>query len=136
VTNALYVNNLDLSGLRYSDYEIQVDPNLIIYYVSLTGTNTPAHLTSVFGGRLVQTGVPAGGYTGSIRSPKFAAGYVSGQLQLTLDGEAGQTYIVQASTNLSNTNWVNIYTGTPPFTITSLGASNSPAFFYRPIPVQ
>jgi hypothetical protein len=135
VTNALYVNNLDLSNLsilllggEYDD-EIQVDPNLVIYYVNVIGT-TPTHLMSVFGGRFVQTGVPAVGYTGNIRSPQLSASTGSGQqFQLTVHGVADQTLVLQASTDL--TNWVNICTGTPPFTVTN--ASSYPARFYRAV---
>lgn len=66
--------------------------------------------------------------------PQLSAGVGSGQqFQLTVNGTAGQTYILQASTNLVN-NWVNIYTGTPPFTFTDLKVSNYPARFYQVVP--
>jgi hypothetical protein len=42
-----------------------------------------------------------------------------------------QSTIIQASTNLIN--WVNVYTGTPPFTFTDPGASNYRTRFYRAV---
>ena len=51
------------------------------------------------------------------------------QFQLTVNGAAGQTYILQDSTDL--TNWVGICTGMPPFTITN--TANYPARFYRAV---
>jgi hypothetical protein len=133
-SNGLYVNTLDLSGLVDFANEIQVDPNLVIYYITVIGP-TAGQLAADFPGSFVQvTGVTPIGYTGNIlRSPKLSAGVVGSgqQFQLTVNGTAGQTYILQASTNLMN-NWVNIYTGTPPFTITN--AANYPARFYQIVP--
>jgi hypothetical protein len=51
----------------------------------------------------------------------------------TSNSLSGPTNIIQASTNLVSTNWLNIYTGAPPFTFTDTHASNYPARFYRTI---
>lgn len=60
---------------------------------------------------------------------------INGTFQLTVNGQNGQEYIVQASTNLIN--WVSIYTNPPPFTspftFTDSNASNYPDRFYRVI---
>jgi uncharacterized delta-60 repeat protein len=63
----------------------------------------------------------------------------NGGFQLTVTGTPGFNYIVQATTNLATTNWINIYTGAPPlmppyaFIYTNLDSSNFPARFYRAI---
>jgi hypothetical protein len=41
------------------------------------------------------------------------------------------TVIVQANSNLVSTNWVNVYTGTPPIDFTDSTASNAVSRFYR-----
>jgi hypothetical protein len=39
--------------------------------------------------------------------------------------------VIQANTNLVSTNWVNIYTSTPPIDFTDPAASNYVNRFYR-----
>jgi uncharacterized repeat protein (TIGR01451 family) len=60
---------------------------------------------------------------------------INGTFQLTVNGQSGQEYIVQASTNLIN--WVSIYTNPPPFvspfTFTDSNATNYLDRFYRVI---
>ncbi len=53
----------------------------------------------------------------------------NGNFQLTITAPSVPT-IVQVSTNLATTNWLNVYTSTPPFTFTETNATN-PARFYR-----
>jgi hypothetical protein len=58
--------------------------------------------------------------------------YNAGTFSLTVSGDAGPDYIVQASTNL--TDWTSIFTNhspTPPFVWTDTGASNFSQQFYR-----
>jgi len=61
---------------------------------------------------------------------------INGTFQFTIDGQPGQEYIVEASTNLFN--WVPVYTNPPPFvspfTFIDSGASNYPDRFYRVVP--
>jgi uncharacterized repeat protein (TIGR01451 family) len=56
-----------------------------------------------------------------------------GKFQFTINGQSGQEYIVQASTNLIN--WVPVYTNPPPFnspfTFTNSNTSAYPDQFYR-----
>jgi glucuronoarabinoxylan endo-1,4-beta-xylanase len=54
-------------------------------------------------------------------------------LQIGVPGPigAGVTVIIQANSNLISTNWLNIYTGTPPFNFTDPDASNYVRRFYR-----
>jgi len=60
----------------------------------------------------------------------------NGTFQLTVNGQPGQEYIVQASTNLFN--WVPVYTNPPPFvspfTFIDSSVSNYPDRFYRVVP--
>ena len=57
----------------------------------------------------------------------------NGMFQLTINGQSGQEYIVQASTNLIN--WMSVYTNPPPFvspfTFTDSNATTYPDRFYR-----
>jgi hypothetical protein len=48
-----------------------------------------------------------------------------------LTTSASYPVIVQTSTNLSSASWVNIYTGTPPFTYTNFNYTTNPQRFYR-----
>ena len=64
---------------------------------------------------------------------QLSGSYVGGTFHLTVDGQLGQEYIVQASTNLIN--WVSVYTNPPPynspFTYTNSSTASYPALFYR-----
>jgi uncharacterized repeat protein (TIGR01451 family) len=51
--------------------------------------------------------------------------------QITVSNPPGVTVVIQANSNLISTNWVNVYTGTPPFTFTDPAASNYVSRFYR-----
>jgi hypothetical protein len=41
------------------------------------------------------------------------------------------TVVIQANTNLSGTNWMNIYTGTPPINFSEPVSSTTVRRFYR-----
>jgi hypothetical protein len=58
--------------------------------------------------------------------------YAGGTFQLTITNPPVST-IIQVSTNLVSTNWVNVFTGTPPFTYPDPSASSSPRRFYRAV---
>jgi len=51
-------------------------------------------------------------------------------------GQSGQPAVIQTSTNLLSTNWVSIYTNTPPFIFTDLQNSPYPYRFYRAVTNQ
>jgi len=53
-----------------------------------------------------------------------------GGFQLSVTGE-GYLTTIQSSTNLVN--WINLYSGYPPFTFTDTSASNYPSQFYRAV---
>ena len=141
VTNGLYVYNLDLSGLVDSDNEVEVSDNLLIYYINVVGA-IPAPYASQFvhSSVIVPQGYVPNPFT---PSPQLSASAVGSgqQFQLTVNGVAGQTYIVEASTNLSAGNWVNISTNTAPATngpfllqFVDPRASPYPTRFYRVVP--
>ena len=144
--NGLYVSNLDLSGLSDPAYEneIQIAPNLNIYYITNSPLGAWVYLNSHFAGHFIHAASGITPYVGnppSGPSPKFAINCVgSGQIQFTVnDGYvAGQTYIVEASTNLSN--WVPIFTTNAPpsglFQFIIPDASSYPTRFYRVVPQQ
>ena len=144
--NAMYVNNLDLSQLTDFTNEIYIDPSLTIYYasaklnsnVNITGyTNAEAYLnnnSSLFGPRLIWVlGQQNTSNTNSSRL--YGTGYNGniGTFHLSIsNNQLGQMNIIQASTNLLSTNWMNIYTGaTPILNFTDMLASNYPTRFYR-----
>jgi uncharacterized repeat protein (TIGR01451 family) len=68
-------------------------------------------------------------------STTLGASYLSSNqtFQITVPGQtnSGLTVIIQASTNLVSSNWVNIYTGTPPINFIDPNASNYVRRFYR-----
>ena len=53
----------------------------------------------------------------------------SGQFSFTVSGDAGQRYVVQASTNLIN--WISIRTNTAPFLFTDSNAAGFNQRYYR-----
>jgi uncharacterized repeat protein (TIGR01451 family) len=75
---------------------------------------------------------------GTITPPQLTASLNkgSGTFQLTVsNGQSGQQYIIQASTNLVN--WVNVYTNpaySDPFTFTDTNVSSYGSRFYRVVP--
>lgn len=60
-----------------------------------------------------------------------AAAYTNNQFGLTVSQVTNLTYIIQANTNLSTTNWIALATNVAPFTFTDAAASNYPSRFYR-----
>jgi hypothetical protein len=135
--NGLYVSNLDLSTLIDIPNQITVDPNLTIYFVSATlnpSVNiTPfptaeQYLTNLFGGRLVWVSAGISGLVQENLSGVYNQS--TGKFQLNmLSVPAGQTNIVEASTNLVN--WVPIYTNVGSAAFTDSAANSYPRRFYR-----
>jgi hypothetical protein len=136
--NGMYVSNLDLSALTDFTNEIQIDPNLTIYFASAelnADVNTSGYSSqeayldnnsSLFGPRLrwVQ------GITSLVKQPVISGGMMpGGKYQINPNAPSGQTNIIQASTNLVN--WISIYTniGSSPFI--DPNATNYHYRFYR-----
>jgi hypothetical protein len=140
--NGLYVSNLDLSTLTDYTNEIQIDPNITIYYISATLNTSDPNVVIVttpedfldgqFGGHLRHVS----GVTSLSQIKMSGAKQPSGQFQLSvINLPLGQTNIVQASTNMIN--WIPIYTNLGTSTILQFmdpKATNYPSRFYRIIP--
>ena len=150
--NGLYVSTLDLSQFTSTNelmQAIEVDPSLTIYYAhALVGFTLPpgqspeGYLQDQFGGRLQWVK----SFTALVVTPPSnppngklsVSSLKGGQLQFTLAGASGQTYVVQASTNLVD--WVPIYTNVAPASgllqFVDPGTTNYPSRFYRTVLVQ
>lgn len=63
--------------------------------------------------------------------PSLASGGHSLQVGVPGPIGAGVTIVIQANSNLISTNWVNVYTGTPPFNFIDPAASSYVRRFYR-----
>ncbi|VGO13250.1 hypothetical protein PDESU_01806 [Pontiella desulfatans] len=57
--------------------------------------------------------------------------YSAGEFQCALTGSTGQPYVVQSSTNLTESEWVPVQTNFAPFTFTEPDTSESSQRFYR-----
>ena len=57
----------------------------------------------------------------------------NGHFVLTITNDANLTTVIQATTNLLSPTWVNIYTGTPPFTTNIDVLTNYPSRFFRAV---
>jgi endonuclease/exonuclease/phosphatase family metal-dependent hydrolase len=56
-----------------------------------------------------------------------------GQFQFTVTGSAGSNYVVQASTNLSTSNWASLRTNSSPFSFVETNSSQYLQRFYRAV---
>jgi endonuclease/exonuclease/phosphatase family metal-dependent hydrolase len=56
-----------------------------------------------------------------------------GQFQFTVSGSAGSNYVVQASTNLSGSNWLPLQTNSSPFNFVETNSGSYPQRFYRAV---
>jgi hypothetical protein len=152
--NGMYVGTLDLSQLGANITNmLEIDPSLTIYYAHALintnlihlGTNTPpevyldsqqfppgtgGYLRYVKNFTALATAAP-----GAPPNGKLSASYLKSgnQVQFTLTGAPGRTYVVQASTNLVD--WVPIYTNIAPINgllqFTDPRATIYPSRFYR-----
>jgi hypothetical protein len=134
-SNAMYVNTLDLSGLTTNATDvanmIQIDPGMKIYFnavkLGFTPTNTPAQfLQGQFPGQVYAVTAVAGPF--SLQPPTKNS---AGQMAFSLAGLAGQTYVLQSSTDLFH--WVGFSTNTLssnsfPYLIPT---TNAAKMFYR-----
>jgi hypothetical protein len=81
------------------------------------------------------------GSTISASNPPPAAATLSalalnaGQLQFTVTGSAGSNYVVQASTNLSNSSWRSLQTNSAPFNFVETNSASFPQRYYRAVTV-
>jgi hypothetical protein len=134
-SNAMYVNTLDLRQLTTNATDvanmIQIDPGMKIYFnavkLGFTPTNTPAQfMEGQFPGQVYA--VPAVADPFSLQPPTKNS---AGQMAFSLAGLAGQTYVLQSSTDLVH--WVGFSTNTLssnsfPYLIPT---TNAAKMFYR-----
>jgi len=146
--SALYVDSLVLlnnaATFNFASSNVTslaINSNLVIYYAQALSNGVP--VSGVIDGwnnghlRWVQT------YQGLFNSTNIVTGLPSGPpgpfrftvsgVQLPTGFVANSNYkvVIQAATNLVSPNWVNVYTGTPPFTFTSFGYTTNQQQFYR-----
>ncbi len=146
-TNALYVVNLYLTNSAATlkpgtqmAAALSISPNMVIYYQNaysngvavssiINGWNnnelrwvTPADLAAVATIELVQPSDPPASFNFKVNGVQFPSGLVTG---------ASYPVIIQAATNLLSPTWVNVYTGTPPFTFNDFSFTTNKQQFYR-----
>lgn len=156
VKNGLYVGTLDLSQLGTNfNAMIEIDPSLTIYYSHALIDTNAIHLGANTPPEVYLDGLQfppgSGGYLRYVKNftalvvaapstppaGKLSASYLksSGQLQFTLAGAPGKTYVVQASTNMIN--WVPIFTNSTPLNgllqFVDPKATNYSSRFYRTV---
>lgn len=146
--NALYVVNLyltnnaaTLNADTKTASALSISPGMTIYYqnaysnsVPVSGTIngwnnnqlqwvTPADLSAVATIVMVQPSDPPASFNFQITGVQLPSGAL----------ETGATYpvIIQATTNLFSPHWVNVYTGTPPFTFNDFGFTTNRQQYYR-----
>ena len=145
-TNAMYVVNLYLTNTAATfnftssnATALAISPNMVIYYQQAYSNGVPvsAAINGWNNNRLrwvssnsIPTNIvvqaPAvlpGGFQFTISGAQLPSGVV-------VTG-ASYNVVIQSATNLVSPNWVNVYTGTPPFNFTSSGYTNGPEQFYR-----
>jgi uncharacterized repeat protein (TIGR01451 family) len=160
-SNAVVVDTLPfgftLVATNSTQGSVNRDGSVVTWNVGNILTNAGAQLTltaqaNVAGVNLVNSAIASADtsdpYTGDnsafayinvgmIVPPQLSGNLVvgNGTFQLSVDGSSVPT-IIQASTNLVSTNWLNIYTSTPPFIFTNFDSTNYPMRFYRAVTTQ
>jgi RHS repeat-associated protein len=110
----------------------QIEANGTIYYIHPDQLNTPQKMTGATKAIVWSNDQQPFGET--VPPSVTSAGYNAGkQFQMTINGGPNYNYVVQASTNLSSTNWVSLATNGAPFTFTDSVAQNFRTRFYRVI---
>lgn len=110
----------------------QIESSGAVYYIHSDHLNRPQKMTDatktvVWDNEQQPFGEPV--------SPTLEPlGYnTSKQFQMAVSGSPNVICVVQASTNLSGSNWVSLATNAGPFTFTDISTSNYRARFYRVI---
>jgi uncharacterized repeat protein (TIGR01451 family) len=109
---------------------------------AMTVTAKPGSLGTIANGATVDTGTPDPNPDDDFASvavnvlpvkvtlnPIFTNG--SFHISIPSPTNPSLTVIIQANSNLVSTNWVNVYTGTPPIDFVDPAQSSSPSRFYR-----
>lgn len=127
------VNNNPLFGFRIvNEFENTATGTGANAYVAALGTSgyagsgtTRFDMVTLFGDSLNSSNPPA-------IAPSLANATFSGsQFQFLLTGSTGSNYIVQATADLSASNWISLRTNAAPFTFVESNAITLPQRFYR-----
>jgi len=87
-------------------------------------------MVTIFGTITPTNAAPAAAVlTGPVYTTNF-------QFQFTVTGSAGSNYVVQASTNLSASNWISLRTNVSPFLFVETNANSFVKRFYRAFSLQ
>jgi endonuclease/exonuclease/phosphatase family metal-dependent hydrolase len=128
------VNNNPNFGIRIvAEFESTAANTSNTNYVGAAGTygtggTVRFDMVTISGSALTQTNPPP--VPATLSAPIYNANH---QFQLTLIGQTGSNYVVQASTNLSANNWVALQTNAAPFNFTDTNAGNFDQRFYRAV---
>ena len=114
-------NGGNISGATSSSYTITAIGTNNAGNYTVAATNTSGSVTSAVAVLTVLTS------EATLSSPI----YTNNQFKLTVSQATNLTYIVQANTNLSTTNWISLTTNVAPFAFTDTQASNYSQRFYR-----
>lgn len=127
------VNNNPLFGFRIvNEFENSATGSGANAYVPALGTSSYAgsgttrfDMVTLFGDSITASNPPA-------VAPTLANAVLSGsQFQFQLTGSNGSNYIVQATTDLGDSNWISLRTNAAPFTFVESNAFALPQRFYR-----
>jgi endonuclease/exonuclease/phosphatase family metal-dependent hydrolase len=127
------VNNNPLFGFRIvNEFQITATDSGSTAYVAALSTGSYAgsgttrfDMVTLFGDSLSVSNPPTS--APSLSHPDFSGS----QFQFQLTGSAGSNYIVEATTDLSASNWVSLQTNAAPFTFIETNAPALPQRFYR-----
>ncbi len=152
VTDALPGIGVYLNSVTPSNTVTRVG-DLITWKLGNLGVNAGGAITLSFSGTVTGTYTNSPSITSTTIDPnpddKFADTVFSvaqplppqltayttanGHFVLTITNDANLTTVIQATTNLLSPTWVNIYTGTPPFTTNIDVLTNYPSRFFRAV---
>jgi hypothetical protein len=149
VTNAIYVDELVLSNnaatfntASSNVTSLAINPGMVIYYAQALSNgvsvasmingwnNNQLRWVSTYLGQFSSTNIVVQPLSSGV-SDGFKYTVSGVQLPSGLATGANYKVIIQTATNLVSPDWVNVYTGTPPFTYTSFSYTNNQQQFYR-----
>lgn len=112
--HALYVQNLILNNAAEANFAeaFQIDDNFVIYFQNLTSPNgllLPEDVNGAYGGKFIH--VPAAVIPQQAGADSVSvATDSSGNLVLSVDAQAGASYVIEKSSDLSSGVWIQVGT--------------------------
>jgi hypothetical protein len=157
-TNGLYVDVLELDGsaaftnANYDATSLVFNDNLVLYYADAraNGQSIAAQLNGKNNGHLQWVSNFVGNFSalhlvsssgttnvmnGAVAKQLIAIPTLStsvqpgGAMKISVSGNGNYLNTIQASTNMVD--WVDVYSGFPPFEFTDTNAANYPCIYYR-----